>query len=95
VISALHRNYYRTRFVTLWERFDAMVADGKFTSTKEAFRELEDRGGESFDWAKGNAGLFATPDAKEGAFVAAIYAVAHFQANMEKQKILRGGRNAD
>lgn len=72
-----------------------MVADGKFTSTKEAFRELEDRGGESFDWAKDNAGLFATPDAKEGAFVAAIYAVAHFQANMEKQKILRGGRNAD
>lgn len=95
VISALHRNYYRNRFVTLWERFDAMVADGKFTSTREALRELEDRGGDSFDWAQNNAGLFTTPDAKEGAFVAGIYAVEHFQANIEKQKILRGGRNAD
>jgi hypothetical protein len=27
--------------------------------------------------------------------VASIYAVEHFQANIEKQKILRGGRNAD
>ncbi|MHB1187236.1 PIN domain-containing protein [Thiobacillus sp.] len=95
VISALHRNYYRNRFVTLWERFDAMVAGGKFTSTREAFRELGDRGGEGFDWAQNNSGLFTTPDAKEGAFVAGIYAVEHFQANIEKQKILRGGRNAD
>jgi hypothetical protein len=95
VISALHRNYYRTRFVTLWERFDAMVADGKFTSTREAFRELEDLGGDGLDWAQKNVGLFTTPNAKEGAFVASIYAVEHFQANIEKQKILRGGRNAD
>ncbi len=94
-ISALHRNYYRSRFVTLWERFDAMVADGKFTSTREAFRELEDLGGEGFNWARNNSGLFVMPDAKEGAFVARIYAVPHFQANIEKQKLLRGGRNAD
>ncbi|MHB8252835.1 MAG: DUF4411 family protein [Acidiferrobacter sp.] len=95
VISALHRNYYRTRFVTLWERFDTMVTDGKFPSTREAFRELEDLGGEGFDWAQNNTGLFTTPDAKEGAFVANIYTVTHFQANIERQKILRGGRNAD
>jgi NurA-like 5'-3' nuclease len=35
------------------------------------------------------------PDAKEAAFVAQIYSVAHFQANIEKQKLIRGGRNAD
>lgn len=95
VISMLHRNYYRTRFVSLWERFDTMVTNGKFTSTREALRELEDIGGEGFDWAQNNSGLFTTPNAKEGAFVASIYAVEHFQANIEKQKILRGGRNAD
>jgi len=72
-----------------------MVADGKFTSTKEAFRELEDIGGESLDWAWNNIDLFTTPDAKEGAIVASIYAINHFQANIEKQKLLRGGRNAD
>ena len=95
VISALHRNYYRSQFVTLWERFDKMVAEGRFTSTREAYRELDDGGGESFEWAQRNAGLFVTPTAKEGSFVAQIYAVPHFQANIEKQKILKGGRNAD
>jgi hypothetical protein len=95
VISALHRNYYRSQFVTLWERFDEMVAEGRFTSTRESYRELDDGGGESFEWAQQNAGLFVTPNAKEGGFVAQIYAVAHFQANIEKQKILKGGKNAD
>lgn len=31
----------------------------------------------------------------DGAFVARIYNVAHFQQNIEQRKILRGGRNAD
>lgn len=95
VISALHRNYYRRQFVTLWERFDEMIAEGRFTSTRESYRELDDGGGESFEWAQQNVGLFVTPNAKEGGFVAQIYAVAHFQANIEKQKILKGGKNAD
>ncbi|MFY7941678.1 MAG: DUF4411 family protein [Burkholderiaceae bacterium] len=51
--------------------------------------------GESLSWAVANRELFTTPDATEGAFVARIYAVEHFQANMERQKLLRGGRNAD
>lgn len=95
VISALHRNYYRSRFVSLWKAFDAMVDQGRFTSTRETLRELEDRGGDSYDWADTNQDLFVTPDAREGAFVARIYAVEHFQANMERQKLLAGGRNAD
>jgi len=95
VVSALHRNYYRSRFVTLWKLFDEMVASGGFTSTREALRELEDHGGGAYDWAQRNPALFSIPGAKEGAFVAKIYSVPHFQANMEKQKLLRGGRNAD
>ncbi len=39
--------------------------------------------------------LFAMPTAAEGAFVARIYGVAHFQQNIEQQKLLKGGRNAD
>jgi len=95
VVSALHRNYYRSRFVSLWKRFDEMVEGGVFTSTRESLRELEDAGGAAHDWAKANPDLFVTPDANEGAFVAKIYGVVHFQANIEKQKIYRGGRNAD
>ena len=35
------------------------------------------------------------PTAAEGAFVAKIYRVSHFQQNIEQQKILKGGKNAD
>ena len=51
--------------------------------------------GADTDWAKANAKLFATPDAKEAAFVGKIYSVAHCRANREKQKLIKGGRNAD
>jgi hypothetical protein len=96
VISSLHKNYYRKRFVSLWEQFDQLVADCKVTSTREAYHELHDGvPGADTDWATTNIGLFATPDAKEAAFVGNIYSVAHFQANIEKQKLIRGGRNAD
>lgn len=95
VISHLHKHYYRSRFVSLWKNFDELVAVGKITSTREAYNELLDGAGSDTDWAKANAKLFATPDAREGAFVAKIYSVPHFQANIERQKIMRGGRNAD
>lgn len=96
VISSLHKNYFRSRFVSLWKQFDALVADGKITSTREALHELHDGvPGADTEWAKANAKLFATPDAKEAAFVGKIYSVAHFQANIEKQKLIKGGRNAD
>jgi hypothetical protein len=96
VISNLHKNYYRKRFVSLWKAFDQLVADGKVTSTREVLHELSDGSpGADLDWAKANPKLFVTPDADEGAFVARIYAVAHFQANIEKQKLYKGGRNAD
>jgi predicted nucleic acid-binding protein len=96
VISALHKNYFRSRFVSLWKQFDELVADGKITSTREAYHELHDGvPGADTQWAKANAKLFATPDVNEAAFVSKIYSVSHFQANIEKQKLIRGGRNAD
>ena len=96
VISSLHKNYYRKRFVSLWKEFDQLVADGKITSTREVLHELHDGvAGADTEWANANAKLFTTPDAQEGAFVGKIYSVAHFQANIEKQKLYKGGRNAD
>jgi hypothetical protein len=95
-LSALFRNFYRGRFPSLWQRFDGLVAAGQIVSTREAYREIEDGATESLrEWAAQNHALFATPTAAEGAFVARIYAVNHFQQNIEQQKILKGGRNAD
>lgn len=96
VISTLHKNFYRRTFKSLWEAFDAMVAAGQFTSTREVLRELEDSAvGTDHDWAKANQGLFVTPDTAEGAFIAGIFAVPHFQANFSQQKLIKGGKNAD
>ena len=39
--------------------------------------------------------VFAIPTAAEGEFVARIYSHVHFQQNIEQQKLLRGGKNAD
>lgn len=95
-LSTLFKNYYRRRFPTLWQNFDALVASGNLHSTREVHREI---GNSSLielrDWANDNNGLFSTPTAAEGAFVATIYGVRHFQQNIEQQKLLKGGLNAD
>jgi len=94
-IIQLHENYYRENFVTLWRLFDEMLAAEQFTSTREVLRELEDQSDIAAEWAEANNELFATPTAAEGRFVAGIYAVKHFQQNIELKKILKGGKNAD
>jgi hypothetical protein len=94
-IIQLHKHYYRESFVSLWKRFDEMLVAGQFTSTREVMRELIDSDDTVAKWADANQGLFVTPNAAEGRFVAGIYAVPHFQANIERQKLLKGGRNAD
>ncbi len=95
-LSTLFRNYYRRRFPTLWQNFDDLVDNGDIVSTCEVRHEIEDGPDESLrDWAVQNSELFTVPNAEEGAFVAQIYAVRHFQQNIERQKMLKGGRIAD
>jgi hypothetical protein len=95
-LSSLFKNYYRGRFPTLWDRFDGLVADGLIVSTREVMRECIDGPVESLrDWAGEYQDFFQIPLAAEGAFVAQIYGVPHFQQNIEQRKLLRGGRNAD
>lgn len=95
-LSTLFRNYYRARFPTLWQRFDRLVDDGQIVSTREALREIKDGSLESLrEWAMQNETLFTMPTASEGGAAAKIYAVRHFQQNIEQQKILKGGKNAD
>ena len=95
-LSTLFKNYYLRRFPTLWQHFDELVDNGDIVSTREVLREIEDGPIESLrQWAAQNGELFTMPDAEEGGFVARIYAVQHFQQNIERQKMLKGGRNAD
>lgn len=95
-LITLFNNYYRARFPSLWSQFDALVASGSIVSTREVWREIEDGSVDTLrQWAAGQQSLFASPNAQEAAAVAQIYSVAHFQQNIEQQKLLKGGRNAD
>ena len=65
----------------------------RIVSTREVRREIEDGPTQSLiDWSKANTAVFSTPTAEEGQFVRQIYAVPHFQQNIEKKKILKGGK---
>lgn len=95
-LSSLFRNYYRKTFKSLWECFDKLVTDGSILSTREVLREIQDCSLDNLrDWAGNNHHLFETPTAAEGEFVGRIYAVPHFQQNIEQQKLLKGGKIAD
>lgn len=95
-LSTLFRNYYPTTFKTLWSNFDALVAAGDVVSTREVLREIHDGPvAELVAWSKDHEELFAMPTGAEAAFVAQIYGIPHFQQNIEQQKLLKGGRNAD
>jgi hypothetical protein len=89
--SSLFRSFYRRHFPSLWEKFDALVAQGQILSTREVLREINDGGPETLrEWAKVHEEVFAAPTAEEAAFVARIFAVQHFQQNIEQKKLLMG-----
>ena len=92
----LFKNYYRDRFPSLWTRFDQIVSDERLLSTREVLKEIEDSRIRALrDWAKDHKTIFTTPTAEEGHFVARIYKVQHFQHNIERKKLLNGGKVAD
>ena len=95
-LSVLFKNYYPETFPTLWSHFDRLVNEGRLVSTREVLREINDSSIERLtEWATKNRDLFSTPTSKEGDIVAQIFRVKHFQQNIELQKIMNGGKNAD
>ena len=94
-LSSLFKKFYRRRFPTLWQQFDALVADRTVTSTREVRRELDLYAYASEDWIRDNGAIFTMPTAAEALFIRQIYAVTHFQQNIEMKKIQKGGLNAD
>lgn len=95
-LSMLFRNYFRTVFPTLWANFDDLIERGEIVSVREVAREISDSSIESLrTWVGENGAVFAMPTPEEAAFITRIYSVAHFQHNIEQQKLLKGGHMAD
>lgn len=94
--SALFRNYFVSVFPTLWTNFDALITSGGIISVAEVMGEIEDSSLENMrKWKDDNNGIFHRPTAEEADIIRAIYKEKHFQNNIEKQKILKGGKIAD
>ena len=96
IFSQLFRNYYPAVFPTLWQRFDALISAGTITSVREVLREVNNSPDQSMKaWAAGCGTVFTPPDPEEAAFIAQIYAIKHFQQNIQQQALLKGGLIAD
>ena len=66
------------------------------TSTREVAREIDNGPIKKLiEWKRHHPQLFPPPTAAEGNLVRRIFEVTHFQANIGKKKMLRGGTNAD
>jgi len=67
----LFRHFYESRFPTLWENFNQLLADEVVLSVKEVAREALTYGKEDrfAQWAKANPKLFKTPSPEEVALI--------------------------
>lgn len=95
VLINLFRNFYRRRFPSLWEKFDAYVESGQIVSVREVFNEIEGRDDKLSEWVKLNRSIFAQPSLEELAFVAEIFTVSHFQMLVRTEERLKGKPVAD
>ena len=92
----LFDSYYPSRFPTLWEQYDELVANDNITSTREVRREIENHRVSTLrDRTNENREVFPAPNADEALVVNRIFSVANFQQVIERRKLQKGGLNAD
>ena len=96
-LSTILKYYYVDRFRTFWERFRAKIHDKSIISVREAKKELEDRFATPIirQLTDHNEEFFEMPSIEELQFITTIYSVQHFQQNLERKKLLKGGYLAD
>lgn len=95
----LFKNYYLTRFPSLWAKFDEMVECSQIVSVEEVYKELtgaitiKDRLSE---WAIVNKDIFFhQPDIQELGFIREIFRVKHFEGLVTRKAMLSGNPVAD
>ena len=95
VFINLFKNFYRSRFPTLWQKFDAYVVSGQIVSVREVLNEIEGRDDQLSKWAKQNRKIFIHPSFEELAFISEIFKVNHFQILVRIEERLKGKPVAD
>lgn len=74
-------HYFPLSFPTFWQNINDSVAKDELISVREVYNELNGQCSRAHleAWVQDNKKIFKTPNADETAFVAAIFAVPHFQ----------------
>lgn len=88
-------NFYRSRFPTLRQKFDAYIVSGQIISVREVLNEIEGRDDQLSKWAKQNRQIFIHPSFEELAFISDIFKVNHFQMLVRIEERLKGKPVAD
>lgn len=91
----LFHHYYPTRFPSLWENFNEMIANDRISSTREVYNELADYGDDVSEWCKEMRKVFVIPDSTELAMVREIFKIEHFQTMIRINERLKGRPVAD
>ena len=91
----LFRNFYESRFPSLWAEFNKYVECGRIISVREVYQELKDRDDRLATWATLHRDIFHPPHVDEMVFVAEIFATSNFQWLVKKQARLQGTPVAD
>lgn len=96
-LSVIFKHYYFDRFPTFWEKFNNSILNKEILSVREVKKEIEEK---KWDinleiWVKKNNDFFIDPNNEEMLFITQIYTIKHFQQNLERDKLLKGGSFAD
>ncbi|MCY4464452.1 MAG: DUF4411 family protein [Chloroflexi bacterium] len=96
-LSQIFRFYYPKNFPSLWQKFNLLVIEGKFLSTREVFLELADTAKveNAHKWAKERPEFFPDPTDEETRFVISILEIRHFQQILQSKKGKPKKRAAD
>ena len=95
VLINLFKHFYRSRFPSLWQKFDEYVIAGQIISVREVFNEIKEQEDLLAEWAKRNRDIFLQPTPEELAFIAEIFKVKHFQMLVRTAERLEGKPVAD
>ncbi|MDP1955643.1 MAG: DUF4411 family protein [Polaromonas sp.] len=89
--------FYPSRFPTLWQSIDILVASGRLISVKECVAEIESfhKDDAIKTWVKAHSKIFMPPTASEAIMVGEILKIPHFRSLISEVALLKGRPVAD
>lgn len=89
--------FYASRFPSLWERFNTVIASRRVLSTREVANEIMSFHGKTrlTQWVSEQRDLFDSPSQMEIRYVEEIFRQPHFRQLIDRRKMLEGRPVAD